>query len=72
MRNPHFALGVKDARAKRPFRAAYETWNGNDQWDYERGRHWAMLAPRRIAVKRRGELNPDAIHWFRLNTEYIL
>ena len=73
MRNAHFALGVSDARAGLPFRADYDDWDGNDQWDYERGRQWAMLAPRRVALKRRGGgLNPAALHWFRLNVECIL
>jgi hypothetical protein len=68
MRSPYFAFGVNDARAGRPFRADYEKWDGNDQWNYERGRQWAMRPPRHVALKRRGELNPIAV----LYTKHIL
>ena len=64
MRSPHFAFGVNDARAGLPFRADYENWDGNGQWNYERGRQWAMRAPRRVALKIRGKLNPVAIRWY--------
>jgi hypothetical protein len=73
MRTPHFTFGAEDARAGRPFRADYEKWGGNAQWNYERGRQWAMLVPPRVALKKPGgELSPTAIHWFKLNDEYIL
>jgi hypothetical protein len=66
MRDPAFALGVADVRAGLPFRKAYDTWGTNDQWNYERGRAWALLAPRHVAVRRRdGKLNAAAVRWFR-------
>jgi len=73
MRSRHFTFGVEDARAGLPFRADYEKWDGNAQWNYERGRQWAMLVPPRVALKTPGdELSLTAIHWFKLNYEYIL
>ena len=73
MRSPHFTFGVEDARAGRPFRADYEKWGGNAQWNYERGRQWAVLVPPRVALKTPGgQLSLTAIHWFKLNDEYIL
>jgi hypothetical protein len=64
MSSPYFALGVADQRAGRGYRSAYATWEGNAQWDYERGRAWAVLAPRSVALKRDGELNPVAVAYF--------
>jgi hypothetical protein len=64
MRRPAFAAGVKDVRAGLLFRSDYDRWEVNDQWNYERGRAWAMLAPRDVPLKRNGKLNPLAVHWF--------
>jgi hypothetical protein len=64
MSSAYFALGVADQRAGRGYRSAYATWKGDDQWNYERGRAWAVLAPRSIALKRDGKLNPAAIVYF--------
>jgi hypothetical protein len=69
MRDPVFALGVADARAGLPFRNAYD----HAQWHYERGRAWALLAPRHVRVRRAdGKLSADAIRWFRHMEEFIL
>ena len=64
MSSPYFALGVADQRAGRGYRSAYTTWKGNDQWNYDRGRVWAVLAPRSVALTRDGKLNPAAIVYF--------
>lgn len=64
MRRRAFAAGVSDARAGLAFRSDYERWETNDQWNYERGRAWATLAPRDVALKRNGKLNPLAVCWF--------
>jgi hypothetical protein len=75
MRDPAFALGVADARAGLPFRNAYghDGWDTNTQWHYERGRAWALLAPRDVRVRRAdGKLGADAIRWFRHMEEFIL
>jgi hypothetical protein len=65
MRNPRFAAGVGDARAELPFRADYDKWGVNDQWDYERGRMWALMTPRHVPLKRKGKLNEKAVFWFK-------
>jgi hypothetical protein len=65
MADPAFALGVIDARARLPFHRDYDRWETNRQWDYERGRAWGVLAPREIALRRNGKLNPEAVHWGR-------
>jgi len=59
-----FVLGVIDGRAGRPHRSAYATWGTDQQWNYERGRAWAALAPRSVALKRNGELTAEAKRWF--------
>jgi hypothetical protein len=63
MSTPEFALGALDLRAGRGYRAAYATWDGNQQWDYERGRHWAVAAPRSLPLKVGGRLNPKALRY---------
>jgi hypothetical protein len=64
MSAPHFALGAADQRAGRGYRDDYETWGVNDQWGYERGRSWAIRAPRSVELRRNGKLNPAAIRWW--------
>jgi hypothetical protein len=64
MRCRAFAAGAKDARAGLAFRSDYDRWQVNDQWNYERGRAWATLAPRNVLLKRNGKLNPLAVRWF--------
>jgi hypothetical protein len=64
MSQPQFALGVADARAGRPHHPEFEKWDTNGQWNYERGRHWATLVPRTVALKRAGRLSAEAVRWF--------
>jgi hypothetical protein len=64
MSSPQFALGVADARSGRLYRAGYGTWHTNGQWNYERGRQWARLAPASCALKRDGKITPEAVRWF--------
>jgi len=59
-----FALGVIDGRARRGHRSDYATWDTNRQWNYERGRAWAALAPRSVVLKRNGEITAEAKRWF--------
>jgi hypothetical protein len=70
MSQPEFAAGVADARAGRP--PKFEQWEGNGQWSYERGRAWALLVPRTIALTRSGKVTPEAIAWFRRVGKHIL
>jgi hypothetical protein len=67
-----FTLGVTDARAGRPFRPDYERWGVDAQWNYERGRAWALLTPRRVKLRRGGKLSPHAEQWFRRLSDIIL
>jgi hypothetical protein len=65
MSAPHFALGVADVRAERPYRDAYQVWHANAQWGYERGRQWARLVPASVVLKRDGKITPEAMAWAR-------
>jgi hypothetical protein len=53
-----FRRGVEDRRAGRPM-----TYRGNDEldWEYERGRLWASLAPVDMPLRIGGKLNPKAL-----------
>jgi hypothetical protein len=65
MSDPKFALGVSDVRAGRGYPARYDAWEDtNDRWAYERGRQWARIAPRNLALKVNGELNPLALQQY--------
>jgi hypothetical protein len=72
MSDPKFALGVADARAGRGFPADYDRWSSG-AWSYERGRAWALLTPRSVALKaKNGEVAAEALLWFRRLDEDIL
>jgi 5S rRNA maturation endonuclease (ribonuclease M5) len=64
MSRPTFALGVADARAGRLYHPDYDLWDTDGQWDYERGRQWAALAPQDIPLKRGGKITAEAIGFF--------
>ena len=72
MADPTFELGVRDVRAGRGQHHGYARWSINAQWDYERGRQWAIIAPRNLALKRAGKVTAEAIAWFRRVNQYIL
>jgi hypothetical protein len=73
MRDPAFALGAADVRAGLPFRQQYDRWGTNTQWNYERGRAWALLAPRHIKLRGRdGKPTLGAIEWYRRSVVEIL
>jgi hypothetical protein len=63
MNTREFALGVIDRRAGRPHRSDYATWGIDDQWNYERGRAWATVAPRSVVLKRNGEITAEALRF---------
>jgi hypothetical protein len=64
MAAPTFALGVADARAGRRYHRDYDLWDVNGQWDYERGRQWAVVAPRHVALKVNGKINLAAMTFY--------
>jgi hypothetical protein len=50
MRSKAFQAGVADMRQGRGYRADYEVADSNAQWNYERGRAWALLAGPGVTV----------------------
>jgi hypothetical protein len=64
MSTREFVLGVIDGRAGRGHRSDYATWDTDRQWNYERGRTWAAVAPRSVVLKRNGEITAEAKRWF--------
>jgi hypothetical protein len=65
MSSAEFAFGVADCRAGRQYRTAYDRWDGGEQWHYERGRQWARIAPRSVALKRDGKVTDAAMRWYK-------
>jgi hypothetical protein len=68
MRTAAFRHGVNDVRKGRTPR--FDKW-GNDDWEYEQGRQFAVLAPRSLEVVLEGQLNPEAVEFFRRHNEDI-
>jgi hypothetical protein len=67
-----FALGVADVRAGKPYRPDFDSWSDIDaQWNYERGRQWAVLAPRNIRLKCGRKITDEAWLWTMLNGDDI-
>jgi hypothetical protein len=57
MRHPHFARGLADVRAGRPFDPDIV----DDYWAYERGRQFGTLAPPSMPLLNgKGAINPKA------------
>jgi hypothetical protein len=74
MSDPAFRRGVADYRAGRPPNYDAFTFSQdadaiqaksmiNAHWNYERGRHWAAIAPNDLPYG--GRLNPEAKRLFR-------
>jgi len=61
MRHPHFANGLDDIRAGRPF-ADHVT---DEFWAYERGRLFGAIAPRSMPLFIDGRLNSKAVSVFK-------
>ena len=53
-----FAAGVADVRAGKPTR--FDSF-GDDDWNYERGRQWAFIAPMSMPLRIGRRLNPEAV-----------
>jgi hypothetical protein len=56
MRTREFEMGTVDGRAGRGYPAVYDGWDDDRQWNYERGRQWAALAPRSVVLKHSGKV----------------
>jgi hypothetical protein len=59
MGSREFQRGVAEVRAGRPPR-----FDREDSWEYERGRQWAIAAPKSMPLKIGGRINPKAIDIF--------
>jgi len=59
-----FEIGVRDARAGRPFARNYDRWDGDEQWAYDRGRQWAAAVPKSVPLKRDGRVTREAEAWY--------
>jgi hypothetical protein len=57
MLHPHFARGLDDIRAGRPFADHV----ADEYWAYERGRLFGAIAPRSMPLFIGGRLNPKAV-----------
>ena len=67
-----FALGVADVRARRGVRPDYDRcWTSNEQWEYERGRMWATLAPKSLPLKRNGKITKEAVRLYVKHNEIL-
>jgi hypothetical protein len=55
MSTPEFERGFEDVRRGVPF-----DWR-NDEWGYERGRHFACIAPLSMPLRIAGKLNLKAV-----------
>jgi len=62
VRSKEFSEGVADVRLGRAPR--YDDPIARD-WNYERGRQWALLAPMRMSTKIGGNANPEAVELLR-------
>jgi hypothetical protein len=73
MSRPAFALGVADVRAGQRPRREVEAWTDtNQQWAYERGRQFGVLAPRTMPLRIGGKLNREAVRLFERFNDVIL
>ena len=73
MRHADFKLGVDDVRNGRPPR--FDNYDEiNDQWLYERGRLFAIIAPASMPLRIQGKLNPKAVALYRAayNRGYVV
>jgi hypothetical protein len=60
MCHPHFALGLADIRAGRPFDAQID----DHLWAYDRGRLFGAIAPLSMPLFKGKALNPKAVALF--------
>jgi hypothetical protein len=71
MNEPAFSIGVDDYRAGRPMRDLEEEGaDTNAQWNYERGRQWAAIAPMTCRFGLRGSSaeRPWRLHGYSMGT----
>ena len=61
---PAFERGFTDGRANRGFSQEYDLWNLDAQWNYERGRCFAVVAPADVPLRIKSKINPRAVELF--------
>jgi hypothetical protein len=61
MKARSFERGFKDVRAGIPFDWRIGGDDTNDAWSYERGRHFAFIAPISMPLHIDSKLNPKAV-----------
>jgi len=59
-----FERGFTDGRANRGFSQEYDLWDLDAQWNYERGRCFAVVAPADVPLRIKGKINPRAVELF--------
>jgi hypothetical protein len=61
MQSAAFGEGVSDVRAGKPTR--FDSF-GDEDWNYERGRQFALIAPMSMPLRLGRKLNPEAVLLF--------
>jgi hypothetical protein len=51
-------------RANRGFSQEHDLWDLDAQWNYERGRCFAVVAPADVPLRIKGKINPRAVELF--------
>jgi hypothetical protein len=59
-----FERGLIDGRANRDFPSEYDLWSKGEQWNYERGRFFAAVAPADVPLRIKGKINTRAVELF--------
>jgi hypothetical protein len=62
MRTKHFNLGVEDIINNKGWNISYDKWDVNKQWNYERGRLYAIYTKGRVPVKNKKAVTSQAIY----------
>jgi hypothetical protein len=62
MRTKHFNLGVDDILKNNGWNISYDTWDTNKQWNYERGRLYAIYTKGLVPVKNKKAVTSQAIY----------
>lgn len=60
--NRYFTLGFAEVLQGKPFNSEYDTWETRSQWQYERGRQFAILTKGEVKPKHGKSVNTRAIY----------
>ena len=67
-----FQDGVKTVRKGLPWPSDYEKLSPNEQWKFETGRMFGILAPKELNIKLGRRITPEAIRFFIENKTDLL